>query len=70
MRRPVEGESAALGAAMQAAAALENVNAGTYVKAHPPGVLDEVETPDADAVDALREGYALFVEEGRALFEK
>jgi hypothetical protein len=33
-------------------------------------VLDEVETPDADAVDALREGYALFVEEGRALFEK
>ena len=70
VRRPVEGESAALGAAMQAAAALENVNAGTYVKAHPPGVLDEVETPDADAVDALREGYALFVEEGRALFEK
>ena len=70
VRRPVEGESAALGAAMQAAAALENVNAGEYVKAHPPAVLDEVETPDADAVDALREGYALFVEEGRALFEK
>jgi len=43
----VEGESAALGAAMQAAAALENVNAGEYVKAHPPAVLDEVETPDA-----------------------
>ena len=74
VRRLREAESAALGAATQAAAA-EGVDAKSYVRANLATSQDggseeeeEVHSPVPEAVEALRAGYELFIAEGRALF--
>jgi len=75
VRRFREAESAALGAATQAAAAAEGVDAKAYVRANLASSRaggseeeEEVHSPVPEAVEALRAGYELFVAEGRALF--
>ena len=68
VKRPTEPESAALGAAMQAAATLEGAPVRAYVDAHPPPYAEDEETPNEDAVKAHAENYRAFVADGEALF--
>jgi sugar (pentulose or hexulose) kinase len=75
VRRLREAESAALGAATQAAAAAEGVDAKSYVRANLATSQEggseeeeEIHSPVPEAVEALRAGYELFIAEGRALF--
>ena len=70
VRRLLEPESAALGAAMQAAAMLEAVPTREYVLRHPPPYADGEERPDAAAAKAHAENYEAFVAEGKALFDR
>lgn len=70
MRRPLEAESAALGAALQAAALVSNVpSTREYVLNHPPPFADDVEVPDPTAGVLHAANYEKFVSEGEALFD-
>jgi len=70
VRRPAETESAALGAALQAAALVTGVPAREYVLAHPPAYAEGAEVPNPAAVTTHAVSYQKFVAEGKALFEK
>lgn len=70
VRSPTEPESAALGAALQAAALVEGVSTKEYVLAHPPAYSDDVVHPDPIAAKTHAAAYESFVSEGKALFEK
>lgn len=70
VRRPVEAESAALGAALQAAALVADTSTKEYVLAHPPAYADDAEYPDLAAAKVHAANYERFVSEGKGLFEK
>jgi xylulokinase len=69
VRRPAEAESAALGAATQALAALEGAkDLKAFVEANPPEYLEEVEVAAPERTAAHEANRAEFEREGKALF--
>ena len=65
---PVEPETAALGAALQAAALVSGASTRAFVEENPPAYADDVSEPNPDAAAAHAENYEEFVREGEALF--
>lgn len=63
---PAEAETAALGAALQAAAAVSGTSVAAFVSAHPPALEDARIEPRTDA--ALHEAYARHCALGQRLF--
>jgi len=69
VRLPVEGaETAALGAALQAAAVAAGERVGDYVAAHEPKMLDQVIVPNMVSTAAYTEAFKRHVELGEKLF--
>jgi xylulokinase len=67
-RLPLEAESAALGAALQAAAVHSGVPVGAYVQQHQPPMAESVVQPDPAAKAAYAEALARHRQLGARLF--
>ncbi|GLC33181.1 hypothetical protein PLESTF_000150600 [Pleodorina starrii] len=65
---PAEPDSAALGAALQAAAVVEGATVCEYVARHPPPLLDEVVRPNPVHREAYEEALQRFEQLGQKLF--
>lgn len=68
LRFPLEPESAALGAALQAAAVATGTDVAEFVDDHKPPLADDQVAPDPGAAAALREAFERHVRCGEALF--
>jgi xylulokinase len=68
VRLPLEPESAALGAALQAGAVHSGVGVAAYVHQHMPPLSDEVVQPQAGCRQAYAVAFARYQEQGVALF--
>lgn len=68
LRFPVEAESAALGAALQAAAVWSKQPVRRFVQAHPPRLAPGAIAPDPKTHAAYREAYRAWRELGATLF--
>ncbi|KAG2450450.1 hypothetical protein HYH02_004952 [Chlamydomonas schloesseri] len=65
---PAEPDSAALGAALQAAAVLQGTTVSDYVAQHPPPMLDQVIKPNPEHRAAYDEALVRFESLGKQLF--
>lgn len=70
VRLPLEPEAAALGAALQAGAALEGAAVADFVARHEPPVADDVVEPDNANKDAYEAAFARHQAAVKALFEQ
>ncbi len=70
LRFPAEPESAALGAALQAAAVWSKQPVAAFVEAQRVPLLDETVTPSPEARDAYHEAFGRFRELGQQLFDR
>eukprot|EP00877_Chromochloris_zofingiensis_P014117 jgi/Chrzof1/895/Cz01g32300.t1 len=68
IRMPLEAESAALGAALQAAAVHSKVPIAQYVQEHQPPMAEQVIQPSPANKQAYDEAFARHVAQGRLLF--
>eukprot|EP00891_Asterochloris_glomerata_P002942 jgi/Astpho2/2942/Aster-01084 len=66
---PTEPESAALGAALQAAAVQSGVPVAEFVQGHSPPLAEEVVQPDPSAKAAYEAAFKRHVSQGKQLFE-
>ena len=67
-RLPLEAESAALGAALQAGAVYSGVSVEDFVRQHPPPLAEEVITPDPSAAGAYADALKRLEESTGRLF--
>eukprot|EP00959_Pyramimonas_sp_CCMP1952_P148619 3109309-Pyramimonas_sp.AAC.2 len=68
LRFPTEAESAALGAAMQAAAIVSNVPVAKYISANMPPLSEDVVLPNAALAATYEAAYQRHVSLGTTLF--
>lgn len=68
IRLPLEAESAALGAALQAAAVCSGSDVAEFIQEHEPPVDDEVVLPDANVAEQYAAAFQQFIKYGEVLF--
>ncbi|KAK9806681.1 hypothetical protein WJX73_007526 [Symbiochloris irregularis] len=69
LRFPTEPESAALGAALQAAAVHEGVPVADFVQSHSPPLADEVMQPNPDEAEKYSAAFRRHQQYGKTLFD-